>query len=170
MTHRIVIVLPRGRRFGPDGATAIDLCARDFVSFSRYRQSTIIVGEPIAAPFPDLDFRACARAPGEAQLRYAARQADFIKTLAPDLVVVHQHMPSAVRIAKKLKPVPVLIHRHNEAKQRRNALARWRDRVDYALFARTIWVSDFCRDGFARAYPDFAARALTIHNGLDFAA
>ena len=33
-----------------------------------------------------------------------------------------------------------------------------------------IWVSDFCRDPFVAAYPEFAGKAATIHNGIDFAA
>ena len=110
---RILIILPRGRRFGPDGATAIDLCVRDFVNFSRFRETTTILGEPIERPFPNLDFRAVPRPEGDAQMLYAQRMADAAKALKPDLVIVHQHMPSAVRIAKTLRGTPVLIHRHN---------------------------------------------------------
>lgn len=169
---KIVIVLPRGRRFGPKGATAIDLCVRDFVSFSRRREDTVIVGEPIEQPFPGLDFRAVPRPPGDAQWLYAERLADFVGALSPDLVVVHQHMPSATRLAKRLRRTPVLIHRHNAPKSRpaslKGAFGRWRDEADYARFARTIWVSDFCRDAFVASFPQFASRAITVHNGLDF--
>lgn len=171
---RIVIVLPRGRRFGPDGATAIDLCVRDFVSHSRFREQTIILGEPIERPFPDLDFRPVPRPAGDAQWRYADRLATAAGRLAPDLVVVQQHMPSATRVAKRLRGTPVIIHRHNAPKARKeglkSAFGRWRDEADYARFARTLWVSDFCRDAFVAAHPVFADRAVTIHNGLDFSA
>ena len=143
---------------------------RDFVTFSRYRDSTIVIGEPIAQPFAGIVFRAVGRPGGDAQMLYAQRLAEAAKALQPDLVVVHQHMPSAVRIAKSLRGAPVLIHRHNAPKQRKHALGHWRDTADYAQFARTIWVSDFCRNQFVAAYPAFAARAATIHNGIDFSA
>lgn len=167
---RIVIVLPRGRRFGPNGATAIDLCVRDFVQFSRYRDTTTIIGEPIDKPFEGFDFRPVPRPVGDAQWLYAQKLADAATALRPDVVVVQQHMPSGVRIAKRLRGTPIIMHRHNAPKRRKNALGRWRDQHDYARFARTLWVSDFCRDQLAAAYPAFAARALTLHNGLDFSA
>ena len=42
---KIAVILPRGMHFGPKRATAIDLCVRDFVTFSRFRDTTAIFGE-----------------------------------------------------------------------------------------------------------------------------
>lgn len=166
---RLAIVLPRSRRFGPAGATAIDLCVRDFTAFSRHRERTMIFAEPIEEPFPGFDFRPVARPQGEAQWFYSNRLAREVAAARPDLVVVHQHMPTAVRLSKQIAGVPVLLHRHTNHKRRRNAIARWRDSSSYKRLARLIWVSDFCRTKFIGDYPEFAARSVTVHNGLDFA-
>jgi glycosyltransferase involved in cell wall biosynthesis len=167
---RIVVALPRGLSFGPARATSIDLCARDFVSFSRHRAQTVIVGEAIENPFPDMPFHGVPRSSLTPHWLYAARLARHIKSLRPDLVVVHQHIPSAVRIAKALRDVPILLHRHNGHKARRGAFARQRDLDAYGSFARILWVSAFNRDAFATAYPELAQRAVVIHNGIDFTA
>lgn len=166
----IVVALPRGLYFGCARATSIDLCARDFVSFSRNRQNTAIVGEAIDDPFPDMNFQGVARGAFEPHWLYASKLAAKIRTLRPKLVVVHQHIPSASRIAQALGNVPVLIHRHNSHKKRKNGFSRRRDLAEYARFARSLWVSSFCRDGFAGAYPELASRSVVIHNGIDFSA
>ena len=163
------MLLPRSRCFGPAGATAIDLCARDFIQFSRYRETTIVFGEPVAEPFAGFDFRGIARAREEPQWTYSHKLAHAAMRDKPDVVVVHQHAPTAVRMSKVAPHTPVLLHRHNVHK-RRTGFAHWRDAQDYARLARTIWVSDFCRERFVADYPNFATRALTVHNGLDFAA
>lgn len=166
---RIVVALPRGLYFGPARATSIDLCARDFVTFSRYRADTVIVGEAIAEPFPDLNFHGVPRPKLAPHWMYAARLASHIRDFSPDLVVVHQHIPSALRIAKSMRGVPVLLHRHNGHKQRKYSFDRARDLSDYGCFARILWVSHFNRDAFAAAYPSLSERAVVVHNGIDFA-
>jgi glycosyltransferase involved in cell wall biosynthesis len=166
---RIAVLLPRSRRFGPDGATAIDLCVRDFTYFSRHRGTTTVFGEPIAQPFEGIDFRSVAREPGMSQWSYSNKLAHAALNSSADIVVVHQHMPTAVRMTKVARRTPVLLHRHNVHK-RRGGLARWRDARDYGRLAATIWVSNFCRDRFVADYPAFAAHAVTVHNGLDFSA
>lgn len=167
---RIVIALPRGFYFGPARATSIDLCARDFVNFSRYRGETTIVGEAIAEPFADTPYRGVPKSPLAPHWLHVFRLADEIRTMRPDLVVVHQHIPSASRIAQLLRGTPVLLHRHNAPKARKPGFAHDRDAAEYSRFTRTLWVSEFNRSSFTAAYPALASRSTVIHNGIDFSA
>lgn len=167
---RIVIVLPRGFYFGPARATSIDLCARDFVNFSRFRSETMIVGEAIAEPFTDTPYRGVAKSPLAPHWLHVFRLADEIRAMGPELVVVHQHIPSASRIAQLLPTTPVLLHRHNGPKKRKGGFAQRRDEAEYGRFARTLWVSEFNRGDFTAAYPALANRSTVIHNGIDFSA
>jgi glycosyltransferase involved in cell wall biosynthesis len=167
---RIVIVLPRGLYFGPARATSIDLCARDFVNFSRFRAETTIVGEAIPEPFTDAPYHGVPKSPLAPHWLHVFRLADEVRALRPDLVVVHQHIPSASRIAQLMRGTPVLLHRHNGPKSRKAGFASHRDEAEYSRFARTLWVSEFNRHDFAAAYPALASRSSVIHNGIDFSA
>lgn len=165
---RIAVILPRGMTFSPAGASAIDLCVRDFVAHSRFSASTTVIGEAVPEPFPGIGFQAIPRDEARGQAETARLLADAARALAPDLVVVHQHLPIATDIARRLAPVPVILHKHNLPKAG-GVLSRWRHARQYARFRRTIWVSDDARGEFARHFPRLAPAAVTLHNGLAFA-
>ena len=164
---RIVQVLPRGMHFGPQRATAIDLCARDIVGHSQYSRSTTVLGAPVEEPFEGVSFEPVQA--GATQVTSALRFAQAARTLTPDLVVVHQNVISGAIIGRVLAPVPVLLYRHNLHKPGR-ALKRLYQRWQYSQFAGTIWVSDAARLSFLASFPEFAASAVTVHAGLDLAA
>lgn len=163
----IAIVLPRGMHFGRDRATAIDLCVRDFVAHSRYRSTTMIIGEALANPFPDISFQGVSRETGESQQRFAHKLADLAKDFRPDLVVVHQHLPSAVTIRKAFPGLPVLLHKHNTPKIGSGFIKKLLDRRRYGAFDHLIFVSDFSREKFLGSLPGLEAKSSTVHNGLD---
>ena len=163
----IAIVLPRGMHFGPDRATAIDLCVRDFVAHSRYRSSTTVIGEALANPFPNISFQGVSREPGDNQQRFVRKLADRAKDLQPDLVVVHQHLPSALAIRKAFPDLPVLLHKHNTPKIGSGFVRKFLDRRRYNAFDHLIFVSDFSREKFLGSLPSMAPKSSTVHNGLD---
>ena len=163
---RIVVILPRRMHFGAERATAIDLCVRDFVKHSAHRASTLVLSVPVDPPFEDVNFKAVSG--GRSKAHWSKLFAEAARGEAPDLVVAHQHLESAAEIARRLAPVPVILHRHNIVKSS-NWLRRWRHGRMYERFARTIWVSDVARQVFAGNFPRLAARAVTVHNGLDLA-
>lgn len=160
---RIVVILPRHMHFGPRYATAIDLCARDFIAHSAYSASTVVLGEPVDEPFEGIQFKPIAARSKTERSKLFVQAALAEK---PDLVVVHQYLPTAADIARALSPVPVILHRHNVVKPL-NWLQRWRHGRMYARFARTIWVSNFARQAYEAQFPQFAGAAVTVHNGLD---
>lgn len=163
---KIAVILPRGTHFGPDKATAIDLCAYDFVRFSRYRDETVVIGEAIDRPYEGVRFIGVPRA-GKSQASFADALAAKAAAEKPDVVVVHQHIPSARRIAARFRDRPVLLHRHNNPKKPKGFLGRWLEARKYAPFARIILISAFTRDRLVEFFPGLAAKAQVVHNGLD---
>lgn len=159
---RIAVVAPRNMHFGPARATSIDLCIRDFVLHSRFRETTVVIAEEVDRPFDGLTLN--LHKPG----RRAAIRA--IREAAPDLIVVHQHMPSAARIARAFPRTPVILHRHNILKPSSSALgALWRTRL-LKRFAATIFVSNWCAREFRAAWPRARGEVRIVHNGIDFSA
>lgn len=163
---RIVIILPRGMCFGPKGATAIDLCVRDLIRHSAYRRTTTILGEPVDQPFGDVDFQAVSTASARTAESAARAFAEAARRLDPDIVVVHQHLPIAAGIARRLN-APVLLHRHGRVGSM-SPVRRLRHWSRYRRFAKTIWVSQDARRSFELQFPSLAQHACTIYNGLDF--
>ncbi len=154
----IAIVLPRGMHFGPDRATAIDLCVRDFVAHSRYRSTTTVIGEALTDPFADIAFQGVSRDPGENQKRFVRKLADRAKDCRPDLVVVHQHLSSAVTIREVFPDLPVLLHKHNTPKIGSGFIKKLLDRRRYGAFDHLIFVSDFSREKFLGSLPVLIVR------------
>lgn len=161
---RILTLLMRRMHFGPRRATSIDLCTRDLLVHSAYRNTTLVLGEPVDEPFEGANFKAVAR--GKSSSSAAEAFVEAAAAERPDLVVVHQHLPSAAFVARRLAPIPVLLYRHGMAKPG-NWLHRWRHGRMYERAARVIWVSDTARMNWAAQYPHLAERGVTIHNGLN---
>ncbi len=94
----------------------------------------------------------------------------------PDIIVVQQHLPTAVAIARRLPNVRIILHTHNFQKryettgkvmqQLRRALRKRR----YAQLAGIIHVSETCARSFADSWPDVGLPGAVVNNGLDFAA
>jgi glycosyltransferase involved in cell wall biosynthesis len=164
---RIVIVSPRGMRFSPDGATSIDLCIRDFVRFSRHRASTVLLTPEVETPFPDVPLRFLP--PGGTSWQRRSRLVRLAAELQPDLLVVHQHLPTAFTLARSGIGAPVLLHAHNYRKPSRTAVGRaWHGRR-YDALAGLIGVSDAVIRDFARHWPRARPPLHRLHNGIDTA-
>ena len=158
---KLAVVMPRGMFFGPSMATSIDLCARDFVRYSRHADKTTIFCEKVDAPFDDV--AVCFHKPGDKQeLDYNLRSYD------PDLVLVHQHLPTASRIARMLPDRPVLLHRHNFTKNKTGIISRFIHRRRYQRLTGLIFVSEACRKSFVGQWPNIEIPSHVVHNGLDF--
>ena len=161
---RVSIVLPRGMRFSPEGATSIDLVARDLILASRYRETTTVIGAAVDNPFPDVPFRSVV---ASSQRSMVAGCVDRLKVAEPDVIVVHQHPESAAAIARALPHVPVVLHRHGLLKRQKTFLSRWRRARQLARIRRVIFVSEFIRSTFLEDFPGVADRSEVIPNGVD---
>ena len=156
---RIAVVMPRNMRFGPGQPTSIDLCAHDFVRRSRYLADTLVVAEAVDPPFADIPVALHPAKEGR------ARDA-LIRAHGPDLIVVHQHAPTAARIAAAFPQVPVLVHRHNMVKPARGAFDRIKRRLRWRRIAGAIFVSAWARDLFAADWPGAPLPLHVIDNAL----
>lgn len=160
--------MPRGMFFGPEQATSIDLCVRDFVGGSRFSKSTTVFADSIARPFRDIDVELV---PHSVRRTHALRIGWLwwrLRRSAPDVVVAHHHLPTAAWLARLLPGVPVLFHVHNFIKAKAGRAHRHRVR-QFGRLAGVICVSDAVRGAFERDYPQ-TTRAVTVHNGLDVGA
>ena len=165
---KVAVVLPRHNRFSPESATSIDLCAHDFVLHSRYRNTTTILCPLIKDPFDDVNVE-MFQVRKESHIARAKRLVETLQDLKPDIVVVHQHLPTASVIAKKLnKKIPVLFHTHNFAKPPGGFLSRLKRENQYNRMAGIIFVSKACKTRFHQDWPFVGAKTHVVHNGLDF--
>lgn len=163
---KVAVVLPRGMDFSVERATSIDLCAYDLVLHSRFRDNTIIFGEASGKKLPGVRLEVL-RASG--RLNRVAAVVSTVREERIDAVVVHQNVPSASAIARKIAPVPVLLHRHNFERFPHNPWRRWWKRRRIAAVSRLSFVSEALRDHFIEQWPD-GPRPNVVPNGLDMAA
>ena len=161
---KVAVVLLRGMVFSQNGATSIDLVARDLFLAGGYGNEAYVIGAKIDQPFDDVDFRAID---ADGSKSFLKRAAQLLESETPDLVVVHQHPESAAALAKMIAPVPVVLHRHGLLRHKRGFFSKWRKGRQFRQLAGVLFVSDFLRQRFLENYPQFADRAHVVWNGID---
>jgi glycosyltransferase involved in cell wall biosynthesis len=169
---RILIFMPRNMRFGPTNATSIDLCASELVSRSRYRDQTRIVcceNESLFQGFDIKTYPPSVDAHKHRKVAFAIKQA---RENSADIIVVHNHLPTAAALARRTS-IPVILHKHNLTKAvgtsgAVNALRRRWKLMQYRSLAGLIFVSEFCRANFVRDWPEVQKPSTVVYNGLDF--
>ncbi|WP_082072990.1 glycosyltransferase family 4 protein [Hyphomicrobium sp. 99] len=169
---RILMFLPRHMRFGPSNASSIDLCVRDLIAASRYRDTTTVVCCENETLFSEIDVMTYSRAVDDSRRRKVAFAVDQVARTAPDLIVVQQHLPTAAALALRT-PVPVVLHKHNMIKPipSRGLWSAIRRRLklnQYRSLAGMIFVSDICRKMFVEDWPEVRLPSSIVYNGLDF--
>jgi len=169
---RVVIVLPPGSRFDVDRPTSIETVVRSLGAHSHDRDALTVICDDGAERGDALTTLAIT--PERSPVRRARIVADHIARLKPDLVEVHQHMPSAAALAKRLRrapgpPIPVILYRHNLLPDAGNLLKQWRHRRRVALFDGHLFVSEMGRAQFVDRYPELADRATAIPNAIETA-
>lgn len=159
---KIAIIMPRGMRFGPESATSIDLCVRDAVAESKFRASTTIICEEIDHPFEGFKILTYGRASKLRRIREVAR---IVRSIAPDLIVVQQHLPTASALAWQFPDCQVMLHKHNFVATT-TGLRRYRRYLELNRLAGITFVSQAGLDRFAIDYPNCQAAKFVALNGL----
>lgn len=167
---RVVVVLPPGSRFDVDRPTSIETVVRSLGEHSRDREALTIICDDGAERGDALTTLAIAPEPSAG--RRARIVADHIARLKPDLIEVHQHMPSAAALVKQLgrtpgPRIPVILYRHNLLPGANNPFKQWRHRKRVALFDGHLFVSEVGRAEFVDRYPRLADRAVAMPNAID---
>lgn len=163
----IVIVLPRKMKFGAVGASPVDLYARDTVTFSRYAQDIVVVGQDAGEPFPGIRFHPIPLQEGEPHRRWMKRALPQIAAMNPSLIEVHAHRVTASALARALPRVPLLYFRHNFIRFHKGLLWRLHYRAAVSRFAGFVFVSEALRRHFREHAPWFKGTLDVVHNGLD---
>jgi glycosyltransferase involved in cell wall biosynthesis len=159
-------------RFGPSNATSIDLCVRDLIAASRYRDNTRILCCENESLFPELNISTYSPSIDRHKARKIKFALDEAHHDASDLIVVQQHVPTAAAVARR-SSTPVILHKHNMTKPITpsgplNLIRRaWRVRQHNAL-SGIIFVSEACRDEFRGDWPEVTTPMVVVYNGLDF--
>lgn len=179
----IILLAPRGSRFGPESATSIDLWMHEIARSSRFADRLIMLAPETPAPFEDVALRfwppgrAGRRAPALAQLAMTAGEAP------PALIIVQQSLALAAGIAAQMAgqrtglgkaPAPrIVLLRHNFAPPPRpgltGALSAWNRRRQYRRLDALAFVSAACRDAFRSQWPELADHPplFVTPNGID---
>jgi glycosyltransferase involved in cell wall biosynthesis len=145
----------------------IDLCVRDIVRFTRFANTTFVLGPAIPDPYPEVDYHAL-RFSRDGRSYELSQLREVVETLGCDVVVVQQHMRTAISVAKALAERPVIVHRHSFEKENQSRIKGYIIGRRYASLAGTLVVSDALRAALASRWPDVAEKFITAHNGLDF--
>jgi glycosyltransferase involved in cell wall biosynthesis len=127
-----------------------------------------VLGPEVAEPFPDIDYHPVA-AGRDGRSYDLAQLSQAVRTIGCDVVVVQQHLRTAVAVARILADRPVILHRHSFEKENQGRIKGYIVGRRYASLAGTLAVSEALRADLAGRWPDVADRFRTVHNGLDFA-
>lgn len=171
---RIYQVLPFGMRFEKVRASSVELCVAEWISGSRFRETTTVVASPGGEPLIDVDIVRFARPKrlsswfGAIAIRRATARTGC------DVIVSQQHVATSARIARFNARYPVVLQTHNfvEAPRTgpfaslRNAIVRSRLR---RLGGLTL-ISEATRRHFDEHWPEIDIPRTVVSNGFDFSA
>lgn len=89
-----------------------------------------------------------------------------MSTTPTDIVVVHQHLPTAALLAGMVKQ-PVIFFNHNFERLRANTIAHQIHMAKYKFISGVAMVSNKCLQKFRHDYPELTLPSIVIPNGLD---
>lgn len=150
--------------FSQNGATSIDLVARDLITHSRFQSQTLVIGPDVSEPFEGVDFKPVL-ASSQAEMNH--KYLDILRVESPDIVVVHQYPQTANFIAKKLKGTRVVLHRHGLLRRRKGHLDRFFKALLFRKLDKIVFVSEFIRRQFMEDFPSLSESCWTINNAVD---
>ncbi|MEM9059585.1 MAG: glycosyltransferase family 4 protein [Pseudomonadota bacterium] len=157
------IVLPTGFQFDLAQPNSIETVVRTLAPHSSHRTSIIAdAGAEDHGPFDVIEVD-----PSGGRWKRTERAIGVLKELKPDFLELHQHAPTARRIARALKGIPCAWYRHNFLKPPRGWFQRWRYKRRNSDFDGHIFVSEATRTAFVKAFPVFRDRAHAVPNGID---
>jgi glycosyltransferase involved in cell wall biosynthesis len=166
---RVVIVNPAHFHFTEQRATSIDLCVRDLVAFSRFKDQTLVIGEAVDDPFPGIAFDPHPVGPSDHFLLRRRALLALVRRRSPDVISVQEHLRTAAYLARHTD-VPVLLHMHNPVRRPKAFFDRMLRARNYDALAGIVLVSPPLRDAFDAAWPSVGTPRHVVRTGLDMAA
>ncbi|MCL5777446.1 glycosyltransferase family 4 protein [Limibaculum sp. FT325] len=165
--YKVLIILPRNMDFSIEHASSIDLVAYDFARHSVFSAETVVCGMTSGTRLPGIDF---VEMPAGMSSRDGVKFCvDLVRRFDPRVIVVHQHIPTAVRLCRAVRDRAIILHRHNYIRHKRLSFFK-RIYKSYLLncLDHFVFVSDSVRDNFTEHFGKLGPKSITIHNFLDF--
>ncbi len=158
---KLALVAPRNMRFSPHAATSIDLHIHETALWSQFRENIVVLAEEVDHPFADVRARFWPRGRSKGHLEQLLREEN------PALIVAHQHLPTAARLAARFPKVPVALVRHNFQNPPRNWLSGLWKRMAFNRLSAIAFVSERCRSSFEQNWPGMRMPVYVTPNGVD---
>lgn len=164
----IAILLPSREGFDPRHFGAIALCVKDFVEYSRFRDSAAVFGAISESGFPGINYHQLPlqRLPFESRSKAYSR-AFFreIQARKPRLVEIHNRPNMTLTIARQWQG-PIALHLHNDPQEMKFARTTEQRATLLEKCVRIYCVSDYIKGRFLEGLSDSAGKVRTIYNGL----
>ena len=162
---KIAIVLPPHFRFSVTSPNSIETVVRTLAAQSRYRETIRVLCDESDEDTGDIvTIRIDPSGGRRARTRRAVAA---LRDWTPDIIELHQHAPTAGRIARAFPDRPKYLYRHNFLKQPKTLFQRLRYNLRYAPFDGLVFVSESNRRLFAEVFPQLASRCYAIPNAID---
>jgi glycosyltransferase involved in cell wall biosynthesis len=167
ISDSILVVLPPREGFSAQHFGAIALCVQDFITHSRYRAQSTVIGGIDGDSFPEIPYHALAQKHWWQTRSYAYARACLaqIKIQNPALVEVHNRPNLAHYLAKRWRG-KIALHLHNDPQEMK--LAKTSAQRQWLLnhCAAIYCVSDYIRQRFVEGLSGDIHKAHVVYNGL----
>lgn len=162
---KIAIVLPPRFTFDPVLPNSIETVVRTLLRHSKYHAQIKVFADEGATHPGGLDVQTV---PAEKNRKHrTAHVITALRQWQPDLLELHQHAPTASRIAQAFPDVPSIFYRHNYINPPHNPLQRWRHRRRNRDFHAHVFVSQAAQDAFTGVFQDFSPTSHVVRNGIE---
>jgi glycosyltransferase involved in cell wall biosynthesis len=150
--------------FSATRASSIDLFVSEVAAASRL--AIEIVAEAGEPPLPAAKLHRLPSYPVGQTFFRARYVAALAREVAPQLIVVQQHLPSAAAIAARVD-APVLLQRHNFMRAPRGGWFGGRHTRALARLAGVTFVSEAASEEFSENWPEVTIPRWVVPNGVD---
>lgn len=150
----------------------MDLCTRELVEGSAFRERTHVAGPSVSEPFSGYQFHGFDAEDWVQNGRRAAAVCRLSRVIKPDVVVVQENLKTASQVALRQQHIPVILQTHNFHKcipvtgvfaRLRHELRRRR----YHSTAAITFVSEACLADFQRNWR-IDTPVSVLPNGMSF--
>lgn len=162
----VAIVLPPKEGFSAEAVGAIGLLVR---RLARQGRPSVVLGQPVAHPFPDVAFRPvpAPRWPLGVNRAYAASAARVLRALRPALIEVHNRPDLALHLARAFPGLPVALFLNNDPQDMRRARSAAERAALLGRLARVVTASDWLRRRLLDGVPAPPRPPVVLPNCLD---
>lgn len=162
---KITIVLPWSFRFDVVKPRSIETVIRTINAGSRYRDTITVIADAGASDHGPMRTRLVDGQGGRWDRTRCVTA--LLRDNPPDLLELHQHVPTARRIAAALPGVPAILYRHNATKPKWGPVEGIRQAWLQRPFQARVYVSAFAANAYRARFPALADTTFAVPNPID---